>query len=109
MQRPEQSEANVTLAMELGRGTFKSSTVSGWAGSSLHLELVVLPAGRFFTFWHFGGAGRAGPWLAVFTMADSKSYQQKYLLQNLAAAQSMVASSTVLAEQEQKTQVKTES
>ena len=55
VQRPEQSDAKVTSAMEPGSCTGRSSTVSGWAGSSSHLELLALQlpfleAGLFFTF-----------------------------------------------------------
>ena len=41
VQRPEQSDARVTSATELGGCTGKSSTVSGWAGSRVALELLV--------------------------------------------------------------------
>ena len=56
VQRPEQSDANVISAMDIGGGTGKSSTVSGWPGSSTVLGGVHPPplAGLFSTFFAAG-------------------------------------------------------
>ena len=68
VQRPEQSDAKVTSTTELGGSTGKSSTVSGWAGSSVFLDLVALnlpplEAGLFSTFRaaRFGATAVACP------------------------------------------------